>query len=565
MLKYFPSTYSNKSILFTASFFILFLYLLPYIYLGQDYPIMIHDNLDSNVASVKTLLNSGEYFAPPDKPIQQIFNGIPHSSILGSYSLSFVWFKIFGIFWGYVVNKFLMSLVGFIGMYHLLKKHFLPNDVLIFIPIGVALLFSVLPFWSFDMSVSGLPLTFFAFLNIRKGGKHFVNWLIIFFIPFYSSLIASGIFIIVIISFILIYDVIKTRKINKTFFLAIALFSSLYVISHYPLFYMFLFRSDIVSHRVEFGGATSSFLSACKSSVSIFLFGQGHAKSLHTFLIIPIIFALFKLYVNKIYNNKFISILIFLFITSIFYGFINYGPVSTFVKIITSIIPIQLQRFHWLHPTFWYILLGMSLNIIIKTTKHWKPIIFSVLLIQILYISTTNKVFREFGKKMVQYNSRAISFRQFYAENLFESIKNFIGDPVETYSVISIGLHPSIAQFNGFYTLDGYFPSYPLKYKHKFREVIEKELDKDDDLKEYFDYWGSRCYAFSTELGRDYLNPSPKIIEHLEFNYKVLKEMGGKYILSYAEIDTINNEDIKLLKMFENSDSYWQIYLYEIE
>ncbi|MDA6131502.1 DUF6044 family protein, partial [Escherichia coli] len=59
--------------------------------------------------------------------------------------------------------------------------------------------------------------------------------------------------------------------------------------------------------------------------------------------------------------------------------------------------------------------------------------------------------------------------RQFYAEEQFSAIKEYIGLPQEDYRVASIGLHPAIAQYNGFYTLDSYNNFYPLTYKYQFR------------------------------------------------------------------------------------------------
>ena len=55
-----------------------------------------------------------------------------------------------------------------------------------------------------------------------------------------------------------------------------------------------------------------------------------------------------------------------------------------------------------------------------------------------------------------------------------------------------------------FYTLDGYFANYPLYYKHKFYNVIENELERDPYFKSYFLDWGSKCYAFSTEIGIEF-------------------------------------------------------------
>lgn len=48
------------------------------------------------------------------------------------------------------------------------------------------------------------------------------------------------------------------------------------------------------------------------------------------------------------------------------------------------------------------------------------------------------------------------SVKQYYAVDLFRQIQTYIGKPQRSYRAASIGLHPSIAQYNGFYALDTY-------------------------------------------------------------------------------------------------------------
>ena len=98
------------------------------------------------------------------------------------------------------------------------------------------------------------------------------------------------------------------------------------------------------------------------------------------------------------------------------------------------------------------------------------------------------------------YNSNTLSFKDFYSEPLFESIKEYIGRDQAVYKVGSVGLHPAVPRYNGFHTIDGYYPIYSLDYKTRFREIIIDELNKVPKLKLKFDNWGNRCYLFSSEL-----------------------------------------------------------------
>ena len=87
-------------------------------------------------------------------------------------------------------------------------------------------------------------------------------------------------------------------------------------------------------------------------------------------------------------------------------------------------------------------------------------------------------------------------------------------------------------------TLDGYSTGYPLSYKHEFANIIEGELDKSEALHDYFWDWGNRCYAFSHELGRNYLIPKDSGLSIKDFSMDVeaLKRMGGGYIISAVPI-----------------------------
>ena len=132
--------------------------------------------------------------------------------------------------------------------------------------------------------------------------------------------------------------------------------------------------------------------------------------------------------------------------------------------------------------------------------------------------------------------------------------------------MVSIGIYPSVAEFNGFYTLDGYLNNYSLSYKRQFRQIIWKELSKDADLKEYFDGWGNRCYVFSSELGHNdlYSGDSRFTLHHLELDTKQLRVMGGEYVISAVHIENNAQNGLRLEKEFYSPTAFWHIYLYYV-
>lgn len=532
------------------AFFYILIYYLPYFVLGKDSHILIHDNLDSVITWIKILIDNNALFDNPNRIIHNVFGGLSISSIYPYYDIPMIFFKIFGVFWGYLINKFIVSLIGFFGMYFLLKKHFISINNYPYIIVGSALCFAILPFWSFNASISGLPFLLFAFLNLRAGSVKFYNWLIIIIYPFYSYLVFSGIFIILILSIIFSFDLLVNKKFKKKFFVGLLILGLTYLISHLPLFINFF--GENISHRFEFKSPEINFFKALKKSVGIFVFGQYHAPSLHRFILIPI-FGFIIFYFRSL-NRKVLLIILFIISSCFFYGFNSNAILKKILEDFLNIIPIQLQRFHCLNPLFWYILFPISLMKLSKIKNYGKTITILILIFQVLYITTNHELI---------VNQNKSNYSEFYDEEKFNEIKEFINKPLSSYKVISVGMHPAKAQYNGFFTLDGYFANYPLSYKHKFYKIIKKELERDPNIDSYFRDWGSKCYAFSTEIGIDFEKKIGKI-QLLDFDYKYLHSMGGKYILSSIQINTSSTNHLKLLKGFSSKKSE-PIYLYEIK
>jgi len=548
----------QKNVLLSCCLLAIAFYFLPYIICGTGSPLMIHDNLDSNVVWAKLFLGSGHCFSADNTSVKQMMNGVSPVSLCSSNDLSLLFLKGFGMYWGYIINKIIMSLTAFAGMYLLLSRYVITEKKYIALQCTVALIFALLPFWSFTLSVAGMPLLMYAFLNIRKGNTAYYNWLILLLMAFYSSLIFSGFFFLLLMSMVFVYDALKEKKINKAFLLSLTVLSCGYVISHYRLFYSFLVKSGYVTHRFEMRKSLMSFSKAFRSSRDLFTDGQYHAHSLHYFILPAVLIFLLLIRKDLKKYTIYLLILLFLVLTSLFYGFLNWGIINAVFYKIGSVVPIQFQRFHTLHPMFWYVLFAISLLVIImRLGKYGVSLAALFLVLQFSYVVKNHELI---------VNRHSPSFKAYYDEALFGEIRQFIGKEQSTYKVMSLGLDPAVSLYNGFYTLDGYVADYSLDYKHRFRKIIAPELDKDPVLKKYFDNWGSRCYAFSSELGENFMygKNNTKEIQHPAFDLDAFRELGGRYIISAVKISAINNERYVLQKTFESESSFWKIYLYEI-
>ena len=123
----------------------------------------------------------------------------------------------------------------------------------------------------------------------------------------------------------------------------------------------------------------------------------------------------------------------------------------------------------------------------------------------------------------------------------------FIRNIVKNSRVMSVGLDPMVAVMNDIRVIDGYHNVYPLSYKIKFRKVIEAELEKNIMLKNYYDSWGSRVYAFYTNKN------------NIELNFQSAKDLGADYVISKFPIE---NNNLKIVCYKCNNSN--QLYLYKI-
>lgn len=237
-----------------------------------------------------------------------------------------------------------------------------------------------------------------------------------------------------------------------------------------------------------------------------------------------------------------------------FWFFEGWQPLKERVSLLTSF---NFGRFHYLRPMIIYVLFALSLKMIWDKGGRLKYVVYALIAAQLFVLIPNNEE--------IKYKNQP-SYAQYFAEDEFKEIKEYINKPLDSFRVVSIGMHPNVAQYNGFYTLDSYSNIYPLSYKEEFRKIIEPELNKNKALREYYDYWGGRCYIFVDELGKKYQfsKHSKKSIKNLSLNTNQLQKMGGQYILSALPIENAKDNNLTFEKSFETKTGYWKIYLYEV-
>ncbi|MFO6495762.1 MULTISPECIES: DUF6044 family protein [Bacillus] len=561
----FAKKLSREKAVLLIAFTVILLYVLPLYILNENAHIRVHDNLDSNIAWYKVLAESGQMLGGVKAVIPQIINGLPRDAYGTEWS-GIVWLHaLFPPMTAYALSQTLTRVFAFIGMYLLLKVHVIRNEKAYLIMIGVSLAFALTPFWPSGMlSTLGHPLALWAFLNIRAGTFSWKEWLTLALLPLYSSFVLGFFFFLAAVSILWLYDAFTKRDWNLPFLGSIALMTGIFLAIEYRLVYS-VFASGETMHRVEFISSRHDILHSFRLSFKNFALGHNHVMTVHTAVILPVILLTFMIVVGRAKQMRAREEKLFIFLTilnyalSLWYAFWFNKLWAVPKEKISFLSAFNFARFHFLRPLVIYVSFAVACWILWRMGKRWRRFVGAALLAQLIVLIPFNEEFTYGAYR------HSPSFREFYASEQFKEIKQFIGRPERSYRVASIGLHPAIAQYNGFYTLDTYANIYPLKYKYQFRKIIDKELEKNPVLKRYFDEWGSRCYLFVDELGKHYAfkKDSKKKITNLELNTEAFKEMGGQYIFSAVPIVNAEENKLALLKRFSHPQSAWNIYLYE--
>jgi hypothetical protein len=558
--------FTKHNIFIGVALFILILYLMPYFVLGEDTHIREHDNLDSNIVWYKLLSESGQIFTLTDTMLPNVINGLPRSALASGLD-AMVWlYVLFEPMTAYTIGQTIMRFAAFFGMYLLLKRHIVRENKYHVIVVGASLAFAMLPFWPSGMlSIAGLPLALHIFLTIKKRGREtpWYYWLTLLLIPFLSNFILTFVFFLAIMGVVWLVDWIRMKRADWVFFSTIASMTAIYVVKNYLIISSMFFDDGFVSHREESSLGHNSFQRSIELSFENFLFDHTHDLSEHFWVIFPVIGVAFIIAAIRKLNVKLLLGLFFFNLAiSVWYAFWywegwrvvkdNFSVANTF----------NFARIHFFDPAIWYVCFALALIILWKSFKYGKVIVISLLVLQcgILFGLNEESKYSAVGRA---------TFQEFYSEDLFDEVQEYIGMDPSEYRVVSIGMHPTIAQYNGFYTLDTYNNSFPLEYKHAFREVIEGELEKNPGLENYFDTWGGRLYMYVAEHGEDYMFTKDReeegAIEELDINTEALKELGGDYILSAVPIENSNEVGLDLEETFEHRDSPWRIWLYVVE
>ncbi len=534
--------------------------------LGKDSVVVYHDQLDGEVLCY---IYQAKYLFE-DSTIPELMNGIGKNAMTAPAPLFIVFYKLFEPFPAFVVSQYFSMITAFVGMYLLLNKWGAK-------PVVAALtgvLFAYLPLLPvYGLSMYGIPLVIWAFIelpDVKKvaGCMPYYGCIVLFALS--SSLILSGFAVCAVV--IVMGLVCKRKRSNGYYIVGACILIGTYILCNIKLFGQVLgFTESYVTHKEEFTIAALPFVNTAWNT---FINGGQHALSYQKWIVLLAFLIVAAGLLKKEWRNNCWKIICILFIMAgviaVLCGIYSCGPIVNLRRNIGGVaVWLQLDRIYWLYPALWYACLGICIQ--------WLSGIGKRLFVCIgagVYIVTACMVllagnWKDNVKYLAGADNGLISWNDFYAEDVFLQVEKYIyenfGQSKDEYRVVSLGIYPAAALYNGFYCLDGYSNNYPLEYKHKFRRIIEPELQKSDYLTEYFDEWGNRCFLFASQIPAYYtVEKGGFYFSDFEMNTDAFEEMGGNYVLSAAYIDNAEKTGLKLLREepFETVDSYYKIYLY---
>jgi hypothetical protein len=556
---------------------------------GADSYVRVNDHLDGIVPLYRVLAGTQPVLGGLHDRVDAIFGGLPRNSMPSTLHLGVLAYYVLPPFWAHVANEAAMRLLAFAGLGLLLRRHLLPGASALVIH-GSALCFALLPFLPLAYgSIAGQPLLLFALLNLRRGRGSPSDWLVVALFPLYSSLVFVGVFVLLGLGGLAAHDLWRTRRWPTGLVAAGLLMTALYAGSEYRLLYQALFDPGYVSHRSEFVRPQGSLPHAAQAAFRTLLLDHHHAPSVQLpFLLLTALAAVaaglaeVRARAGRLDPRALagalrarsasrwpdlVRVLALCVGASLLAGLWEWRPVQTVVES-PAFGPLRMFNFHrvaWFQPALFGLAFAYALHELSR-----RRVLGAGALLALVGLQGAWAVWN--GNGLGEWRSGGLGFSAYYSTPLFAEIRDHVGRPPETYRVVSLGLTPGIALYNGFWVLDGFVNDYPLDYKRRFRRVIARELEKDPVLERLFDGWGGHVDLFSSELGkvsgysrRVYTKHAERrAVDHLEIDVSALRELGADYVISAVEIRNHAALGLGFERRFERADSPWEIFLYAV-
>lgn len=572
---------------------------IPNLLLGEDSIFTYHDQLDGEM--IAYILQAKHLFSGDILP--EFMGGMSKTSLTlpaPAFVVLFLWGDYFTAL---VAMQFVGRLVGFAGMY-LLSREVTENS---FIAAAAGVLYGVLPFLSvYGLSQYGIPLLFWCVLQIGRKRHLIFCYSCVALYALTSSLVLVGFALLGMGALMLLWKLWRgrgkknTRDVMPRFFAAWLLLCGIYIAENFRLLaQMFGIGLDSVSHKAEYVLNAEPFWPALFQNL---LNGGQHSEGYQSLFVLALLVALcagilafWKIEKKKLPfcgvlqwkgTSKCVKCMGFCVGWNLFFSVAAAlwdGSAGVALRSsMGALRAFQLDRLLWITPCLWYLCFACGVTVLWNLWGQCRNVcgrFVTGICVAVTIIAagiTGGRILlagdvKSNVRKLRNPDYGILSYRDYYAVGVMEQVRDFLAEQTgmgqDAYWIVSLGIDPAAALYHGFYCLDGYSNNYSLSYKHRFRQILEPELEKSDYLRAYFDDWGNRCYLFSSECPGYYtIQKNGFYFQDYDLNIKALQEMGCNYLLSAAYILNADEQGLVLMNEtpFETEDSYYCIYVYEL-
>ncbi len=557
-----------------------FLSMLPFFIMGERSIITYNDQLDGEM--ITYILNAKHLFEGLDT-YPELMNGIPAAGMMSPAPLFVLLFKEFSPFVCFMIMTASTRLASFLSMYFLCNE--LTKKRWIGFVIGIA--FMMMPYYPvYGLCIPGQAFVWLAVVILSKDAprmRHMMlSYALLVLYALTSSVALVGFGIIIAVGIYTVAIAFKSRLKALRIFAGEALLLITYTLTNMPLVRQLLGKGyEFVSNKSETLVTDRSLINVLETYL---LGGDPYTacfqKIIICFAVIAVIvaFIFFKEKKKFIKENKALLNTVVFIATVVVLIVIYSSPFVTGLRNRSTgtFHDFNFIRIAWMLPAAWMILLAQCINLLVETfekkdKKALKVVceIISIAVVTVIFaFASFNNDSKTTTMRMLKGSEyKQISFGQFYSKELFDEVEKVIGKDKNDYKVISMGLTPASAAYNGFNCLDAYSNNYDVEYKHEFRKIIENELAKSDYYRGYFDDWGNRCYiylaSYKTGINAYFYNIT---FYEIDIDFSKAKEMGADYVISASAIDGYENRGLKLLtpEPISSEDCWYKLYVYEI-
>ncbi|UJP64157.1 DUF6044 family protein [Mongoliitalea daihaiensis] len=536
-----------------------FIILLPYILLGDGVHIIISDNLDSNIVWLKTLVSQGKLWSLPNTTIEGFLIETPRFSFPSGLNGFALLYYLPNTLVAYAIQKAVIVCIAFFSMYVWLE--FFSKNGSQLERILIACIWASLVFYPHrGISLASIPLLGWLYGYYKSRSLDFRAFILLLIYGFFSMPLLSGMYVWAGFLCYLFIKAYQEKKFHRNLWLLQGIWLLIYLIQEYHYIYQVFIPYEFVSHRSEF--SYYEFLWKDWNVWTIVL--QGDYSGIVYSFIYPLIAIGAVIYwiVTKSFQKIHCWLLVPILLLMAFCWTISkYFSWDIHLPSMDLLPSLNLLRFnHWI-PFLIFSIVGLWLLEI----KFWAKKMLLLILIGMNIFVYHYEWRHSFSYSTLLSPFITPSFKEYYAEEQYEAIKEFIGPDWKKKRIAHVNLPPAVSVYNGFLTLDGYLQNYSLDYKHLVGKVISNEIAGNTFLEWQFWRWGNKCYFQNKTYPDDFMRyhwVDSEPISSLSWDFTFLKlNLNADFILASVPLEV---SELLFLNSFEHPYSAWKIYLYSI-